>query len=170
MADAVRDELLRLLENSNSHVLRVEEVWEWARTHPKSALHASIEWNEKKAAREYQYWQIRRLIQIHVITDYGEPRLVSLRVDRSAGGGYREITEVLSDRKLSEYMLNDAIADLERVHQNYLRVKELSGVWKALARVRANLNQKSARAQRRSAGGGRRARQARQGEARLRTT
>jgi hypothetical protein len=89
-----------------------------------------------KAAKEHQFWQIRRLIAIHITVPDGTPQIVSLSIDRYDGGGYRRVSDVLRDQALSEIMLRDALADLERVRLRYARVKELAAVWVAVDKVR----------------------------------
>ena len=133
----VKDELLTLQAKDPDSILRVEAIHVWAKSHPRSALYAEIEWNTAKAAQEYQFWQIRRLIQLNITSEDGEPQIVSLVMDRSKpGGGYRSISDVLSSKALSMAMLNDALQELERVRVKYQRVKELTAVWEAVGKVR----------------------------------
>jgi hypothetical protein len=136
----VRSELLALQDRARDHILHVEEVWSWAKSHTRSALHRSIEWDVDKAAKEYQFWQIRRLIAVHIVVPDGTPQIVSLSIDRVEGGGYRRVSDVLQNRALSEIMLKDALADLERVRLRYSKVKELTDVWAAVDKVRTRAN------------------------------
>lgn len=129
---SIKDELVALKAKG---VLLPEAVVEWARKHPKSALHAAIEWDDSNAAESYRVWQVRRLIAIHVIDDDGERRFVSLSIDRVKGGGYRDVAEVAVDPELGSVMLADALAELKRVRAKYNRVKALSVVWQAVESV-----------------------------------
>lgn len=133
----VRDELLAIQKASKGGVLHAASVVVWARKHKGSALHRQFEWNNSKAANEYRLWQARRLIAINIVTAEGGPQVVSLSIDRTKGGGYRAIDDVLSSRDLSEIMLRDALAELQRVQERFQRVKELTSVWTAVGRVRA---------------------------------
>lgn len=132
---SIQSELLALQERSKDGFLHASTVITWAKSHPKSALYAAIEWDDTKAADEYRLWQVRRLIQVHVVTEEGEPRLVSLSFDRPQGGGYRAIDDILADRSLSQAMLNDALKELDRVRRKYERVKELVSVWIEIEKV-----------------------------------
>lgn len=133
----IRDELLAIQKKHPQNMLRVEAVFKWAKANPKSALHKKIEWDKDKAAREYQYWQIRRLIQLNIVSEDGEPEVVSLTIDRArSGGGYRAIDDVIDNEQLSVVMLKDALQELDRVRIKYARVKELTSVWDAVEQVR----------------------------------
>lgn len=136
MSKKVKAELLALQRASKDKMLHAESVVSWARTHPRSALHRQFEWNNGKAAARYRLWQARQLIQINVITEDGTPQLVSLSFDRVKGGGYRDVGDVVNSRKLSEIMLQDALAELQRVQARFQRVRELTSVWTAVRRVR----------------------------------
>lgn len=137
MSDKVRNELLAIQRASKDKMLHAATVVGWARRNRKSALHRQFEWNNTKAANEYRIWQARRLIQLTIVSDDGGPQLVSLSLDRISGGGYRDVGDVVSNRKLSEIMLHDALAELQRVQARFARVKELTSVWKAVKRVQS---------------------------------
>lgn len=136
MSKRVQDELLQIQHTSRDGMLHATKVVSWARSHPRSALHSQFEWNNSKAAAEYRLWQARRLIQMNVIMADGTPKLVSLSFDRPRGGGYRDMQDVISDQRLSEIMLRDALADLQRIQSRYERVRELTSIWTAVKRVR----------------------------------
>lgn len=136
MSDKIRTELLAIQAASKDKILHAARVVAWARRNQKSALHRQFEWNNSKAADEFRLWQARRLIQINIIMDDGTPQIVSLSFDRTKGGGYRSVSDVLSSRDLSEIMLRDALAELQRVQARFQRVRELTNVWTAVKRVR----------------------------------
>lgn len=132
-------------------ILHVEAIHKWAKAHPRSALFKAIEWDVHKAATEYQFWQIRRLVQIYIVSEDGAPQIVNLMVDRYRGGGYRLVDDVLSSKALSAAMLGDALQELERVEVKYQRVKELTSVWKAVGRVRKRSRPRDSKGSRASA-------------------
>lgn len=133
----IKSELLAIQAKDRKGMLRVAAVHAWAKANPKSALYKKIEWDVKRAALEYQFWQIRRLIQLNIVSEDGEPEVVSLTIDRAkAGGGYRAIDDVIDDEELSVVMLKDALQELDRVKIKYARVKELTSVWDAVEQVR----------------------------------
>lgn len=136
MSKKLKDELLSIQRASKDNMLHPQKVVAWARSHSRSALHRQFEWNNSRAATEYRLWQARRLIQVNVTLADGGPQLVSLSFDRPRGGGYRDVVDVVSDKTLSEIMLRDALAELQRVQLRYQRVQELTAVWSAVKRIR----------------------------------
>lgn len=138
----IKSELLALQDEEG--ILDPKGVVDWARKHKKSALHGAFTWDDAKAADEYRIWEARRLIRIHIVTDDGEPEFVSLSIDRPGGGGYRSVSDVLSNRNLSDVMLRDALSDLERVRARYARVKELTSVWNEVDKAKRVAKEKQA--------------------------
>lgn len=134
MVDRVKKELLALADGEG--IIHCETVERWARNHENSALHARLEWDDTKAALQWRLSQIRQLITVHVVAEDRTPMMVSLTIDRGVGGGYRPLTQVLSSRELSEAMLTDALAELERVRLKYGRVQALVSVWDQVDRVK----------------------------------
>ncbi len=128
---SIRDELLAIQKADPDNILHASDAVEWARDNPASALYAAIEWNDEKAANEHRLWQVRRLVQLHVMSDDMTPQLVSLTFDRTQGGGYRSISDVVKMPDLREIMLRDALEELGRVQKKYERVAELAAVWQA---------------------------------------
>lgn len=137
MSKAVQSELLAIKNASRDGMLHAEKVVEWAKKHKQSALHRKFEWNDSKAAREYRLWQARVLIQLNITTQDGGPQLVSLSIDRTKGGGYRDLDDVRRDKNLSAVLLNDALNELRRVQDKYKRVRALAKVWHAVDSVAA---------------------------------
>jgi hypothetical protein len=131
---SIETELTALKEGE---LLIVERVHEWAESHPKSALHGALEWNDRKAAYQHRLWQIRRLIAIHITYEGGERRFISLVVDRSRpAGGYRDLQDVLQDRTLYQIALADALRELERIQARYEHLRGLKPIWSAVRKVR----------------------------------
>jgi hypothetical protein len=134
----IQSELLALKDKRE--LLTAEDVVDWARAHPRSALYKAPEfcgWDPKKSAHEHWLWGARKLMAIHVVYEDGGRRLVSLSLDRSReGGGYRDINDVLRDESLHEIMLQDALRELQRMEEKYQRLKALKPIWTAAAKVR----------------------------------
>lgn len=145
----IRSELLALQLQDPNHMLHVAKVWEWAADHPDSQLHRAIEWDTEKAAREYQFQQIRGLIQLHVVHEDRTPMLVSLSIDRVQGGGYRSIQDVVKVPDYRQVLLEDALRELGRVQARYQRVQELTSVWEEAERARVATEKRKAAAKRR---------------------
>lgn len=136
----IRDELLALKRRDGMIV--AEDGIEWARKHPNSDLYRSLQWDDAKAAHEHRLWQVRRLIAIHIVSDEGGRQVVSLSIDRTKErGGYRDLDDVLPRRDLREVLLQDALAELERVQAKYNRLQELSEVWAAKDQVKKRRRQ-----------------------------
>ena|SRR5208283_6225816 len=133
---SVESELLALKDGEG--LIHPRDVVDWASGHKRSDLYKQFTWDDAKAADEYRLWEARRLIKIHIVSDEGEPQVVSLSIDRKEGGGYRDIGDVTKSRDLSEIMLQDALDELQRVRARYARVKELVSVWSEVDKVRAS--------------------------------
>lgn len=126
----IRDELMAL-KNTEGMIV-AEDAVEWARANPASALHGSIEWDDRKAAHEHRLWQVRRLIAVNLVYESGERQVVSLSIDRTRdGGGYRDVGDILPVKPLRDIMLEDAFKELNRIREKYEKLEELAGVWAA---------------------------------------
>lgn len=134
---SIRSELLSIQHACPDGVLHASDVVAWAKENAESALHSAIEWNNKKAADAHRLWQVRQLIQLHVVTEDGAPQLVSLSIDRKVGGGYRSVSDVVEKPDLRAILLQDALDELERVQAKYQRVEALATVWQEAETVRA---------------------------------
>lgn len=119
-------------------------VVEFARQNPESALHAMFEWDDSKAAHEYRLIQARHILvmfvtEVRTVDAEGKTIFVetskytSLSSDRQgAGGGYREIGDVLADPALRERMLADARRDVAYFVQKYEVLSELAPIVKVM--------------------------------------
>src|SRR5688500_16292159 len=69
--------------------LEPERVLEWAEKHPSSALHASFQWDDTEAAKQYRLWQARQLITEVVVVYEDRPsvqKYVSIVSERGERG------------------------------------------------------------------------------------
>ena len=130
---SVASELLAL--RGDDGLLHVNIVHDWAAAHPGSALHGALDWNDATAARKYRLWQIRHLIEIHVVNEDRERQEISLRIDRRGGGGYRDLADVMEAPNLRAHALRDAIDEYLRTKAKYDWLSELAEVHEALERV-----------------------------------
>lgn len=128
-AERVTRELLALRDADG--LIHVGATEAWARRNRNSALHAALEWDDRVAGKHWREQQIRQLIAIHVVDAEGERRLISLSIDRAAGGGYRPLDQVMGRQNLREIALQDALEDLNRTQQRFGWLKELAEVWAA---------------------------------------
>lgn len=132
-AKQIADELEAL--RAPEGLLIPEQVVEWAREHPESALHSQFEWDDSEAAKAWRIWQARRVIAVYIVSDEGERTVVSLSIDRKASGGYRDVQDVLKDDELRKVLVRDALADLKRVKAKYEHIKELASVYAEIERA-----------------------------------
>jgi hypothetical protein len=132
----IKDELVELQRQANG-LLQVETAVEWAESHPDSALHKSLDWDDETAGHEWRCHQIRRLIAVHIVNGDRARETVSLTIDRNReGGGYRLISDVISTPDMRRVLLQDALDELERVKRKYESLTELAKVWEEAHRVR----------------------------------
>lgn len=129
----IKSELAALQQGG---VIRPVDVLEFARD-PETALHACFEWDDDKAAHEFRLEQARKLLRVYVTVEQGKSEpvraYVSLKSDRQKeGGGYRAITDVLSDDALRNQLLSDALDELRAVQSRYKHLQKLAKVWRAV--------------------------------------
>lgn len=131
---------LERIRLAHSGLLRPEDVVAAARPRD-SLLHDQFEWDDSEAAVQYRLWQARQIIRVAVtILPPGKQPVrayVSLRTDRIvAGGGYRALCDVLSDKQAHEQLLAEALEDLEIFQTKYRRLRELAPVFAAARKVK----------------------------------
>lgn len=143
----IKTELLKLYEKAPDGLLKPQTAVDWARDNPASALYKALEWDDTKAADGYRCEQVRHLIRVTLINnDDGVREMISLTIDRvNPGGGYRDIDRILASEKMTRVMLEDALAELDRVHRKYEALAVLSGVWEEVGRVKTASERKKAR-------------------------
>lgn len=140
---SVIGELLAIKGRSQDGMLHPAEVVEWAGGHPKSALYSKFEWDDSRAGREWRLQQARQLIRIHVVSEDGTPKLVNLRIDRSKGGGYREVRDVMDSEELRTAMLSDCVSDLRRVQSRYAQINDMmKGIGRETDRLEKMIEQR----------------------------
>jgi len=116
-------------------MIHVEDVHAWARANDGSALHRALEWDDRAAARKYRFEQIRLMIRIYVVNEDHERQAISLSADRGAGGGYRNLDDVMDVPDLRALALADALDEYQRIKARYDWLRELAEVHEALERV-----------------------------------
>lgn len=131
---------LRRIASANGGLLQPETVVERARS-SSSPLHSKFQWEDSVAAHEYRIWQARQLIRVSVEVMASTGKIhdvfVSLSPDRQRdSGGYRVMTEVLSNAEMRSQLLTDALDDLELFREKYRKLKELAVVFSAIKKVK----------------------------------
>jgi len=137
MSAAIKNELQALQQQAPGGLLQVETVVTWAAEHPASALHNALEWDDAVGGHQWRCFQVRQLIAINIRNEEGVREFVSLTIDRTRpGGGYRDLNTVMATPRLQRVLLQDALAELERVEQRYATVIELARVWGEIRKAR----------------------------------
>jgi hypothetical protein len=143
VGEQLRQEL-ETLQGSNP-VLRPSRVVNWAEKHPESALHSQLEWDDRKAGREYRLWQARELIKtVAVFPTEKKPVWVSLTLDRSRGGGYRRSEDVKTIPNLRKLFVRDVLNEFIRLRDRYADLGELAPVYRAIDRMAKRVGKKRA--------------------------
>lgn len=134
---------LRSLAEKNEGILKPDEVVKAARP-ANSVLHDKFTWDDTEAAHQFRLEEARRLIRttIQYLEVDGKDRsfrvFCSLSPDRETdGGGYREVSAVLSNKTFREQLIADAYAEMEAFQSKYEKIKELSGVIREIRKVLA---------------------------------
>lgn len=142
-------EELKRIQKRDGLLLRARVVRE--AKNRKNPLHgAGFTWNIKRAAEEHWLDQAGELIrEVVVYVDHNEDEIpsrifVSLSQDRSRGGGYRGMIEVMSNPGMRRMLLDDALADLQRFEQRYGRLKEFAELFRVSKAIRKQLAEKAA--------------------------
>jgi len=124
-------------------ILRAEDVVDFARDET-TALHEQFEWDDGAAAEAYRIEQARRIIRVtvtvirHEEKDYRVRTFVSLTPDRKLEkGGYRATYDVMGDAEHRAQLLADALAELQTFRKKYAILKELSGVFEEIEKLKA---------------------------------
>jgi hypothetical protein len=125
---------LRALRSADG-MIHVSTAVDWAATHPGSALHRSLEWNDAVAGTKYREWQVRQLIAVYVRDDDGNRQMISLKLDRVADGGYRDIADVMEAPDMRAAALRDALDEYNRIKDKYDWLVELAEIHAAIERV-----------------------------------
>lgn len=137
----IREEL-ETLRQQNGGVLH-EELVVSAAAKPTSPLHEYFTWDNTEAARLYRLEEARGLIRrVYVTFESADHQKINVRAyaslasDRLAGGGYRSLTEIMSDADRREELLQTALAELEAMRNRYQVLTELAPVFAAAQQVK----------------------------------
>lgn len=142
MSISLKNELLAL-KNANGLIVPTEAV-NWARENEESLLHSKLEWDDEIAGEKYRVEQVRQLIAVHITDAEGSRAAISLSIDRRSGG-YRLLDDMKARPDLRQIMLEDALAEFNRMQAKYQRVRELERVWAAVSTVASEHQQRPRR-------------------------
>ncbi len=139
MKNSIIEKSLRAIAAKHG-VLRAEDVVDEAKS-PKHPLHSRFTWDNTEAAHQYRLMEARSLIRVcvEVIGEGMEasPVFVSISSDRTKqGGGYRVMSDVMSDLGLREQLLKDALFELNQFQKKYRALRQLAEVFDAIGKVK----------------------------------
>jgi hypothetical protein len=142
----IAKELARIT-SINYGVCKAEDVIKFAQN-KNNPLHKCFEWDDKKASHEYRLWQARKLIvSVQFIPCADKPPVnvfVSLSPDRNKrDGGYRLMTDVLSNKEYRKILLNDAFREMQLFKDKYKLLTELESIFVAADKVMKKLHIKN---------------------------
>lgn len=154
MAMEIEKKVLTKIAKENGGVIKVTDVLAEARKED-SVLHKYFEWDDTEAAEKYRREQARALIQrcrIQLVeTEPVQIRaFVSLPNDREHGGGYRLMSEVVSDDTLKAELVRDIQLTISRWTQKlHLLDQDLATL---LVQIEERVSAKPIKAERVAAG------------------
>ena len=123
------------LENERG-MIEAESVVEWASAHPDSLLHQRFDWTDEVAGPKWRLHQARQIIARFIVEPVTQHRLtVSLKIDRSDGGGYRPLEDVVGNVDLRAHAINDALNELDRWCSRFTHLTELKPVFDMVERL-----------------------------------
>jgi len=139
---------LERLRTAHGGVLKKDDIVQ-AAMDKKNPLHGEFTWDKAAGWRKNLLAEAGELIRCYyIVTEAPKPMkiraFVSLSTDRSNGGGYRGISDVLSDDQMRAVMLEDALRELAFFEAKYRAIKELSPVFIAADEVRGGKKKKAA--------------------------
>lgn len=145
LMDAER-KLLEKMARRNGGVLMIDDVIEEAKDE-SSILHSHFEWDDSEAANSYRRDQARTLIQRCRITILAEDpthvrAFISLPTDRSTGGGYRLVADVMSSESMKEEFIHDIRLTIARWNKKLHLID--SDLAEMIVRLDVGLKQRSA--------------------------
>lgn len=137
---------LEAIRAKHGGILKPEAVVEFARS-PETALHSVFEWNDSAAAEKHRLDQARTIIRVMVAPVAGSEELVRVNVSliddrKEPGGGYRKLSDVMTDPALRKKLLKTALIELVSARHRYEKFTELDRVFKAIDRADKELSPK----------------------------
>ena len=134
----VREEVNAFFVPGSDELVLAKEIVTWAHEHPASALHKELKCgDDASAAALWRLGHARRLVAIYVTDEEGDRQTISLSVDRSAEGGYRQLPAVIAIEELYEIAERDALKELRRTEAKYEHLKSFKAVWAEVDKVEA---------------------------------
>lgn len=131
----VQTELKRLYEGKNAP-LKAEEVVEWARDNPESALHEEFDWNDTVAAQKWRLQQARELLRLEIGYTERRPQFVSVKIGTGRIGYVPREDQLESDRQSLVLSVYKAIRGYRKTNGD---LDELKPIWDAVDKLEKRL-------------------------------
>ena len=138
-AQKAGEELERIRTRHNG---RLEPEWVVHEAKAKrNPLHDLFEWDDNVAAQNYRVDQARGVIRsIDVVVEEVEapkPVRAFVSVWRGSDRSYTSVSHAMSDPKLRQQVLAEALASLEAWRKRYAELEELADVFAVIDKARA---------------------------------
>lgn len=121
---------LEVIERANGGELHPDAVWQWAKTHPKSALYQEFEWDTKKAAMAHWRRTAQRLIQFVVVRLHDDlpavRKYVSVQSPQQSGRTYVTIQKAMTSDEMREQLIGEAAEWYAQGRKRYQVIKQLA--------------------------------------------
>ena len=109
---AAQQEAADLLQERGN--LSAEELWQWAKDHPESAVHGVVTWDRAEAARKWQIEQCREIIaSVRIDVENSTPRPFACRVTTESG--YYEVAPEADPEEVLRHEIQMALGPLTRL-------------------------------------------------------
>lgn len=144
LGTAACNEVADLIRGAKEGLLHNSEVLEWARNNKNSSTYKWLErhdaFNTKRAAEKYALLlcgKLIRKVKVLLAPGEGQPAVltrlaVSCPVDRTTGGGYRDVEKVLASQAMRGELYRAALMDLRSFQQKYGVLSQLTPVLKGI--------------------------------------
>lgn len=93
----------------------VHQIHDWAKANPTSDWYQRLEWDNEAAGYNWRLHQIRNLLIIIQDKPTGMRKMISLKMDRASGGGYRYLEDIRQTPQMVEMLLNEVLEEIDRL-------------------------------------------------------
>ncbi len=132
---AVWEELESIKENNVGGILETEDVWAYAKDTPDSKISSYVEWNQGRAAKQFQLIQIRSVINsimIELIEPEGKTSTIHYHINAAGtddgARGYMTSDEIKKDPERTQQKIAQAFSSLASWCRSYRMFDELAPI------------------------------------------
>lgn len=121
---------LESIERANGGELHPDAVWQWAKSHPRSALYQEFEWDKTKAAEAHWRRTAQRLIQFVLVRVHDDlpaiRKYVSVQSPKQSGRTYVTIQKAMSSDEMRDQLMAEAAEWYAQGKRRYQTIKQLA--------------------------------------------